>query len=235
MWKAIKHQTKLSNKFRCNCLPFQGLINPSCDLDDSTFCVLLRGPLRKQHMNDKQQGSFLLDFPTPAIAPGWPPELFQPKLMCIYIYIYINKYTHIHSHEYLNPVCPLFWCLNPPKRRAFPFKTMVTRHLGSRYIKYTYIYIVYKTPRDPITFWEWSWNLNTFRFGGGCWPQSSSNKVIGSLEYMYINRWYIWPKYNISPRADWHAWDFSRFPETSATFWRFLVVWSHYTLTKYIP
>ena len=26
-----------------------------------------------------------------------------------------------------------------------------------------------------------SWNLNTLRFGGGCTPQSSSNKVIGSL------------------------------------------------------
>ena len=152
MWKAIKHQTKLSNKFRCNCLPLQGLINPSCDLDDSTFFVLLRGPLRKQHMNDKQQGSFLLDFPTPAIPPGWPPELFQPKLMCIYIY------THIHSHEYLKPVCPLFRCLNPPKRRTFTFKTMVTSHLGSRYIWYTYMFF-FRNVFSQI------WSFGTFWWG----------------------------------------------------------------------
>ena len=29
--------------------------------------------------------------------------------------------------------------------------------------------------------WEWYWNLNTIRFGGAWTPQSSSDKVIGSL------------------------------------------------------
>ena len=36
-------------------------------------------------------------------------------------------------------------------------------------------------PRGPITFWEWEWNLNTLLFGGDYTPQSSSDKVIGSL------------------------------------------------------
>ena len=189
------------------------------------FLCTVAGTFAKQHMNDKQQGSFLLDFPTPAIAPGWPPELFQPKLMCIYIYIHIFT----HSFTWIPETClSSILVFEPSQKKSFSIQ-------NNGHESHTYIYIVYKTPRDPITFWEWSWNLNTFRFGGDCWPESSSNKVIGSLEYMYTNRWYIWPKYNIWPRADWHAWDFSRFPETSATFWRFLVVRSHYTLTKYIP
>ena len=39
-------------------------------------------------------------------------------------------------------------------------------------------------PRDPNTSPKLrmvSWNLNTWRFGGDCTPQSSSDKVIGSL------------------------------------------------------
>ena len=52
--------------------------------------------------------------------------------------------------------------------------------------------VLQKFPRDPITFWEWfhmvSWNLNTLLFGGDCTPQSSSEKVIGSLGILALGK-----------------------------------------------
>ena len=49
-----------------------------------------------------------------------------------------------------------------------------------------HIMCIYIYPSDPITFWEWQWNLNTLHWGGDWTPQSSTDKVIGSLGYIHI-------------------------------------------------
>ena len=51
--------------------------------------------------------------------------------------------------------------------------------------------VFFQSLRDPITFWEWSWNLNTLRFGCDWTPQSSSDKVIGSLGREYYVRYFF--------------------------------------------
>ena len=68
----------------------------------------------------------------------------QKKDQCINV-LYVCIYIYI----YLEPVCPLFWWLNPPKQGLFQANK---GHLGSRYI-YMYIYIYFRwrktTPATP--------------------------------------------------------------------------------------
>ncbi len=49
------------------------------------------------------------------------------------------------------------------------------------------------------------WNLNTFRFGGDCTPQSSSDKVIGSLGICILWQFFA---------GKFHVLGISSFPET---------------------
>ena len=96
-------------------------------------------------------------------------------------------------------------------------------YIDEMYIMYIIIY--------PVT-WEWQWNLNTLRFGGGCTPQSSSDMVIGSqgihitympacsasrsfqfmshilktyTSYMLHHVYHIWCLHHISPSRPWLA------------------------------
>ena len=62
--------------------------------------------------------------------PFWGPPIFGNTHR--YIYMYVNIYIYI-VFTYLEPVCPLFWGLNPPKRRP-KLQSKQPGHLGSRYI-----------------------------------------------------------------------------------------------------